>query len=152
MAFDRKTGRLWAGEVGQNLWEEIDIITKGGNYGWNLRESLHPFGVKGIGPRPELIDPIWEYYHHDTGKSITGGTVYRGPRLPELDGAYLYADYVSGRLWALRYDEAQRRVVENRPIASRGLPVLSFGEDERGEVYFLTTTVTGQGIYWFTKR
>jgi glucose/arabinose dehydrogenase/sugar lactone lactonase YvrE len=151
MAFDRKTGQLWAGEVGQNLWEEIDIITKGGNFGWNLRESLHPFGVKGVGPRTELIDPIWEYYHFETGKSITGGTVYRGPRLPELDGAYLSADYVSGRLWALRYDEAQRRVVENRPIASRNLPVLSFGEDEQGEVYFLTTTVTGQGIYWFTK-
>jgi hypothetical protein len=77
--------------------------------------------------------------------------VYRGSRLPELDGAYLYADYVSGRLWALRYDETQRRVVENRPIPSRGLPEMSFGEDERGEIYFLTTTVTGQGIYWFTK-
>jgi glucose/arabinose dehydrogenase len=151
MAFDRKTGELWAGDVGQNLWEEIDIITKGGNYGWNLREALHPFGAKGIGPRPELIDPIWEYYHYDTGKSITGGSVYRGPRLPELDGAYLYADYVSGRLWALRYDGAKRRVVENRPIPSQGLPVMSFGEDERGEVYFLATTLTGHGIYWFSK-
>ncbi len=151
MAFDRKSGRLWAGDVGQNLWEEIDIITKGGNYGWNLREGLHPFGVKGVGPRPELIDPIWEYYHHETGKSITGGTVYRGPRLPELDGYYLYADYVTGRFWALRYDEAQHRVVENRAIASRGLPVMSFGEDEKGEVYFLTATVTGQGIYWFSR-
>jgi hypothetical protein len=59
---------------------------------------------------------------------------------------------VTGRLWALRYDEARRRVVENRPNATRGLPVLSFGEDEKGEVYFLTTTVTGQGIYWFSKR
>jgi glucose/arabinose dehydrogenase len=151
MAFDRKTGQLWAGEVGQNLWEEIDIITKGGNYGWNLRESLHPFGVKGVGPRPELIEPIWEYYHHDTGKSITGGTVYRGPRLLELNGAYLYADYVSGRLWALRYDEAQHRVVENRLIPSRNLSVMSFGEDEQGEVYFLTTTVNGRGIYWFSR-
>jgi glucose/arabinose dehydrogenase len=151
MAFDRKTGRLWAGDVGQNLWEEVDIITKGGNYGWNLRESLHPFGAKGVGPRPELIDPIWEYYHHETGKSITGGTVYRGPRLPELDGAYLYADYVTGRLWAMRYDETKRRVVENRPIPSRALAVMSFGEDERGEVYFLTSTVNGQGIYWFSK-
>lgn len=151
MAFDPETGQLWAGDVGQNLWEEIDIITRGGNYGWNLREGLHPFGAKGVGPRPELIDPIWEYYHHDTGKSITGGTVYRGSRLPVLDGAYLYADYVSGRLWALRYDEAQGRVVENRPVPSRDLPVLSFGEDEAGEVYFLTTTSTGQGIYWFSE-
>ena len=137
--------------MGQNLWEEIDLITKGGNFGWNFRESLHPFGTRGVGPRPELIDPIWEYYHYDTGKSITGGTVYRGARLPELDGAYLYADYVTGRLWALRYDETNRRVVENRSIPSRGLPVMSFGEDERGEVYFLTTTVNGQGIYWFSK-
>jgi glucose/arabinose dehydrogenase len=151
MAFDRKTGRLWAGDVGQNLWEEIDIITKGGNYGWNLREGFHPFGAKGVGPRPDLIEPIWEYYHHDTGKSITGGVVYRGPRLPELNGAYLYADYVSGRLWALRYDDAKGRVVENRPIASRGLPVLSFGEDQQGEVYFLTTTNNGQGIYRFSR-
>ncbi|APW62769.1 PQQ-dependent sugar dehydrogenase [Paludisphaera borealis] len=151
MAFDRKTGWLWAGEVGQNLWEEIDIITKGGNYGWNRREGFHPFGRKGVGPQPDLIEPIWEYYHHDTGKSITGGTVYRGPRLPELDGAYLYADYVSGRLWALRYDEAKGRVVENRPIPSRGLNVMSFSEDEKGEVYFLTTTINGQGIYWFSK-
>lgn len=151
MSFDRKTGWLWAGEVGQNLWEEIDIITKGGNFGWNLRESLHPFGVKGVGPRPDLIDPIWEYSHFDTGKSITGGTVYRGSRLPELEGAYLYADYVTGRLWALRYDAAQRRVVENRSIPSQGLPVLSFGEDEQGDVYFMTTTTTGQGIYRFSR-
>ncbi len=151
MAFDRKTGTLWAGEVGQNLWEEIDIVTKGGNYGWNLREAFHPFGAKGVGPRPDLIEPIWEYYHHDTGKSITGGAVYRGPRLPELDGAYLYADYVSGRLWALRYDEAKRRVVENRPIPSSNLSVMSFGEDQNGEVYFLCASASGQGIYWFSR-
>jgi len=151
MAFDRKTGQLWAGEVGQNLWEELNILQKGGNYGWSVREGLHPFGPKGTGPQPSMIDPIWEYYHHDTGKSVTGGTVYRGPRLAELEGAYLYADYVTGRLWALRYDEAKKRVVENRSITSQNLPVLSFGEDEKGEVYFLTTTLNGQGIYWFTK-
>jgi len=91
MAFDRKTGRLWAGDVGQNLYEEIDIIEKGGNYGWNRREGLHHFGVNGLGPRKNLIDPIWEY-HHDVGKSLTGGCVYRGSRLPELEGAYLYGD------------------------------------------------------------
>ncbi|TNV75078.1 hypothetical protein FGO68_gene14610 [Halteria grandinella] len=151
MAFDKETGTLWAGDVGQNLWEEIDIITKGGNYGWNLREGLHPFGPKGVGPQADLIDPIWEYYHFDTGKSITGGTVYRGSLLPELTGAYLYADYVTGRIWALKYDEAKKRVVENRPIETQNLPVLSFGMDEKGEVYFLTTTVNGQGIYRFTK-
>ncbi len=81
MAFDRKTGKLWASDVGQNLYEEIDIIVKGGNYGWSLREGLHPFSTAGVGPRPDLIEPIWEY-HHDVGKSLTGGLVYRGQAPP----------------------------------------------------------------------
>lgn len=151
MAFDRPTGRLWAGDVGQNLWEEIDLIVKGGNYGWNRREGLHPFGSKGVGPNEKLIDPIWEY-HHDLGKSITGGGVYRGKRLPGLEGSYLYADYVTGKIWALRYDEEKKRVVANRPIADRRLPVLSFGEDEMGDMYLLTYTPTGQGIYRFVPK
>ena len=150
MSFDRKTGKLWAGDVGQNLYEEIDIIQKGGNYGWNLREGLHPFGAKGVGPRKDLIDPIWEY-HHDVGKSLTGGFVYRGKRLPELDGMYLYGDYVTGRIWALRYDEAKARVVANRPIKDKSVPIYSFGEDEQGEVYLMTATPTGKGIYWFVR-
>jgi len=148
IAFDRKTGALWCGDVGQNLYEEIDIITQGGNYGWRLREGLHPFGNDGVGPKPELIEPIWEY-HHDVGKSITGGSVYRGPRLPELDGHYVYADYVSGRIWALKYDDARKHVVANRPIREGGEPIISFGEDEKGELYFMTVTPTGKGLHWF---
>jgi glucose/arabinose dehydrogenase len=146
MSFDRKTGALWAGDVGQNLYEEIDIIVKGGNYGWKLREGLHPFGPKGSGPRKDLIDPIWEY-HHSVGVCIIGGHVYRGKALPELDGAYIYADYISGKIWGLRYDDSAGRVVANRPIRTPGLPVLTFGEDEAGEVYFLTHSLTGKGIY-----
>ncbi|HEV3237019.1 MAG TPA: PQQ-dependent sugar dehydrogenase, partial [Gemmataceae bacterium] len=150
MAFDKKTGKLWASDVGQNLYEEIDILVSGGNYGWNLREGLHPFGDKGVGPRKDLIEPIWEY-HHDIGKSLTGGCVYHGPRLKELDGAYLYADYVSGKIWALRYDDAKKRVVANQPIRDPKAAVMSFGEDEKGEVYFMTYSATGKGIYWFVK-
>ena len=101
MSFDKKTGKLWAADVGQNLYEEINIIRKGGNYGWNRREGLHPFGAKGVGPNKDMIEPIWEY-SHDIGKSITGGTVYRGKALPELDGYYLHADYVSSKIWAAR--------------------------------------------------
>lgn len=134
LSFDRETGVCWAADVGQDLWEEINIIKKGGNYGWNLREAKHKFGDKGVGPRKDLIDPIWEY-HHDIGKSITGGYVYRGKLLPELVGSYLYADYVTGRVWALRYDEAKQKVTANRPIESDRLPIMSFGEDEQGEVY-----------------
>jgi glucose/arabinose dehydrogenase/sugar lactone lactonase YvrE len=148
MAFDRKTGKLWTSDVGQNLYEEIDILTAGGNYGWSIREGLHPFSANGVGPRKDLIDPIWEY-HHDTGKSLTGGSVYRGKKLPELEGYYLYADYVIPRIWGLRYDEAKGRVVANRPIRDPNLPVMSFGEDEEGEVYFLTYSVSGKGIYRF---
>lgn len=150
MGFDRKTGQLWAADVGQNLYEEIDIVRKGGNYGWNRREGLHPFGARGLGPRKDLIDPIWEY-HHDVGKSVTGGTPYRGGRVPELDGYYIYGDYVSGRVWALKYDEKLGRVTENRPVAGPNLPVYSFGEDEQGEMYMLTATNTARGIYRFGK-
>jgi glucose/arabinose dehydrogenase len=150
MAFDRKTGKLWTSDVGQNLYEEIDILVSGGNYGWSVREGLHPFSENGSGPRKDLIDPIWEY-HHDVGKSMTGGTVYRGKRFPELEGGYLYADYVTNRIWALWYDEAKGRVVANRPIPDPHVPVMSFGEDETGEVYFLTYSPTGKGIYQFVR-
>jgi glucose/arabinose dehydrogenase len=150
MAFDRPTKVLWAADVGQNLYEEIDHITPGGNYGWNLREGLHPFGADGVGPRKDLIDPIWEY-PHDVGKSITGGCVYRGERLPELQGLYLYADYVSNRLWALGYDADKKRVVRNHPIPDKGVPILSFGEDEKGEVYLMTFSGSGRGVYHFVR-
>lgn len=151
MGFDRKTGQLWAADVGQNLYEEINLIRKGGNYGWNRREGLHPFGARGSGARKDFIDPIWEY-HHDIGKSITGGTVYRGSQVPELNGHYVYGDYVSGRVWGLKYDDKKARVVANRPIQGPNLPVYSFGEDEKGEMYMLTATGTGRGIYWFGPR
>jgi glucose/arabinose dehydrogenase/sugar lactone lactonase YvrE len=150
MSFDRKTGRLWAADVGQNLFEEIDLIEKGGNYGWNRREGLHPFGARGSGPREEYVEPIWEY-HHDVGKSCTGGHVYRGKALPELEGYYLHADYVTSKIWALKYDEKAGRVTENRSIKDPAQPVLSFGEDEAGELYFLTVSNTGKGIYRFVK-
>jgi glucose/arabinose dehydrogenase len=145
MSFDKKTGKLWAGEVGQNLYEEINIIEKGGNYGWSLRESLHPFSKAGVDVNNKMIEPIWEY-HHNLGKSITGGHVYRGKNLPELDGHYLYGDYVTTKIWALKYDESKKRVTANRPIRDTNVPILSFGEDEAGEVYLLTTTISGRGI------
>jgi glucose/arabinose dehydrogenase len=150
MSFDSKTGQGWFGEVGQNLWEEINLLEKGANYGWNIRESLHPFSPKGVGYRPELTDPIWEY-HHSVGKSITGGHVYRGKQLPELEGMYLYADYVPGKLWALKYDFEKKRVVANRPIKDFGSPIMSYGEDENGEVYLMTFSPTGKGISRFVR-
>jgi glucose/arabinose dehydrogenase len=144
---------LWAADVGQDTWEEIDLIVKGGNYGWNIREALHPFVAKGRRARKNavkpagVIDPIWEY-DHNIGKSITGGSVYRGKKIPELEGAYVYADYVAGKLWALRYDFDQKRVTANRPIPVAGNPpVMSFGVDQDGEMYFTTASAKGQGVF-----
>ncbi len=150
LAFDRASGDLWVADVGQNLWEEINVVTRGGNYGWNLREGAHLFGANGVGAREDLVDPVWEY-DHEVGRSITGGFVYRGKRLPGLVGAYLYADYVSGRLWALRYDVAAKKVVSNHALHTDSKQVISFGEDEMGEVYFMVVDPKGQGIYRFDK-
>ena len=133
--FDRESGALWAADLGQDEWEEINLIKPGGNYGWNLREGRHPFGAGGFSQTENLIEPIWEY-DHSVGKSITGGYVYRGSRVPALVGAYLYADYVTGQIWALRYDAEQEKVVSNRSIRTSGSPVITFGEDDQGEVYF----------------
>lgn len=145
MSFDRKTGQGWFADVGQNLYEEINLLQKGGDYGWSHRESFHPFGPKSLPVNDKMIEPIWEY-NHILGKSITGGFVYRGKQFPELDGWYLYADYVSGKIWALKYDFEKKRVVANREIANRGLPIMSFGEDENGELYLMTFSASGQGI------
>ncbi len=150
-SFDRKTGHMWVADVGQNLFEEIDIVTKGGNYGWNLRESAHPFGAKQATETTKLIDPIWEY-DHEVGKSITGGYVYRGKQFPELVGAYVYADYVTGKIWALKYDEANKKVIWNKSIPSPKFPIMSFGEDAQGELFFMIESANGRGIHRFAKQ
>ncbi|GIW97416.1 MAG: hypothetical protein KatS3mg111_0749 [Pirellulaceae bacterium] len=151
IAFDRATGRLWTGDVGQELWEEIDVVVKGGNYGWSRREGSHGFGNK---PQPELvsplIDPVWEY-DHGVGKSVTGGRVYRSERLPELQGKYIYADYVSGAIWALSYDPEAGVATTNEQVIASGIPVLAFGEDADGEVYYMIDSAQGNCIYKFER-
>ncbi len=131
-SFDRFSGELWAGDVGQNQWEEIDIITRGGNYGWNIMEGTHCFDPPSNCASSGLILPIYEY-DHSVGRSITGGHVYRGPRLVRLQGAYLYGDYVDKQVWALR--RTKNGEIENELLALSPSPIASFGEDESGEVY-----------------
>jgi len=146
LAFDKKSGALWAADVGQDIWEEINIVVKGGNYGWNKREGMHQFRADGSQPKPEYIEPIWEY-HHDLGRSITGGAVYRGTQVPALEGKYVYSDYIRGTVWALTYDAAAKKVLANQTVGKNVLPVVSFGEDEAGELYFLTS---GNRCFRFT--
>ena len=133
-SFDRETGDLWAADVGQNQYEEVDIIRPGRNYGWNVMEGSHCFRREGCDTRG-LELPVVEY-GRDGGCSVTGGYVYRGRRLPSLYGAYLYGDFCSGKIWALRHDGAA--VTEQMLIADTGLSISSFGEDASGEVYVLT--------------
>ncbi len=103
MSFDPATGELWAGDVGQNAWEEVDIIERGGNYGWNEREGAHPFKPSDA-PPDRFIEPVFEY-GRDEGGSITGGHVYRGKDHPSMDGLYIFGDYMSGNIWALSRDQ-----------------------------------------------
>lgn len=131
-SFDRETGDLWLGDVGEADWEEINVIEKAGNYGWRLREGRHDFEGARRDDRPDnLIEPIHEYPHAE-GQAIVGGYVYRGPAIPELRGYYVYADHVSGKVWALKYEDG--KVKENHLLLAVPHPS-SFGEDPTGELY-----------------
>ncbi len=132
-SFDRKTGQLWGGDIGQDLWEMIYRIEKGGNYGWSVREGNHPFRPeRSNGPTP-ILDPIVDHSHTDF-RSITGGYFYYSDRLPELNGAYVYGDYDTGRVWTLRYEDGQVR--DHRQLTDTQLRVIEFAQDDAGEVYF----------------
>lgn len=134
-SFDPVSGDLWAADVGQNDYEEVDIIRPGANYGWNIMEGAHcyPSTIRTC-DRRNLQLPIIEYTH-DEGCSITGGYVYRGRRLPALEGAYVYADFCSGRIWALRYDGS--KVTDHALLTDTPLTIPSFGLDENGEIFIL---------------
>jgi glucose/arabinose dehydrogenase len=134
-SFDSETGLLWAGDVGQSSWEEIDIITKGANYGWNIMEGLHCYSPASGCDQSGLTLPIAEYDHSRGRCSITGGYVYRGDQTPSLQGYYIYGDYCSGEIWALAYDG--NVVTENTLLAKSGLSITSFGEDLAGNLYIL---------------
>ncbi len=130
-SFDRATSRLFLADVGQNRWEEIDLVARGGNYGWRIMEGAHCFNPETGCRTTGLILPIAEY-GRDLGCSVTGGYVYRGTRIRDLVGRYLFSDYCTGRLWSLR-ESGGRWVMEE--LRATGLTVSSFGEDQAGELY-----------------
>ncbi len=132
-SFDRATGQLWVADVGQNLWEEVDHVTRGGNYGWAIREGNHCYGSLSCTERG-LIAPVAEYSHL-YGCSITGGYVYRGSAIPSLRGTYLYGDFCSGRIWGLNADA--RPAAAPVQLLDSGLRISSFGEDRAGEIYVI---------------
>ncbi len=136
ISFDTATGDLWAGEVGQDLWEMVLLIQKGGNYGWSVTEGAHPFRPeRKKGPTP-ILKPVAEH-HHTEARSITGGFIYHGKKYPYLRGAYVYGDFDTGRVWALKYDKKAERVTEHKELAKTRLRIVAWAQDHEGEVYAL---------------
>ncbi|MFC4600619.1 PQQ-dependent sugar dehydrogenase [Cohnella hongkongensis] len=134
-SFDEETGKLWAADVGQNRFEEINLIERGGNYGWRLMEGEECFNPKSGCEKEELIEPLLAY-GRDDGVSVTGGYVYRGDELEDLKGWYVYADYGMGTIWALR--ERADGTAEHRTLLQSEENVTSFGLDSAGELYLCT--------------
>lgn len=150
MSFDRETGDLWAGDVGQNQWEEIDVVRAGGNYGWRYREGKQRFSRDEPPADLELLDPVVDYPRSD-GISVTGGHVYRGSARPEAIGAYLYADYQSGRIWGIRAVDGVMTEGPKQVARLRNSLISSFGEDAEGELWICTfegDPTSGVGAIW----
>jgi len=136
-SFDRHGGMLWLADVGQNKWEEVDLVVSGGNYGWRVMEGTHCYNPDRA-CRPEgLIFPIAEYGHEQGRCSVTGGYVYRGHAMPALHGTYLFGDYCSGELFAISAEANTRHSNVPQVLLQTGLRISSFGEDETGELYIV---------------
>ena len=130
-SFDRKTGELWAGDVGQNSWEEINIVKLGENHGWRLLEGKHCFKPdEGCRQSDNVTMPVTEYANAGPRCSVIGGYVYRGSDVASLQGTYLFADYCSGEIFGFRDGKQQ-------VLLDTDLQITSFGEDEKGELYVI---------------
>lgn len=142
-SFDRMTGDLFIGDVGQNLWEEIDYLPAGSsgeiNFGWRCMEGTHPYSDLPPCDDPvflsSLIDPIAEYSHSE-GQSVTGGFVYRGERYPAMRGLYFFADYAQGKIWSMHLAQSGLWSTPTLEV-DVNFSISAFGEDEAGEVYVL---------------
>lgn len=137
MSFDRETGDLYFGDVGQNQWEEVNFQPAdspgGENYGWNIMEGSYRYSGEPV--KDGLVPPFAEYSHAEGGCSVTGGYVYRGEMLTDLTGVYLFADYCSGLVWSSYRDAAD--IWQTNLFLDTGMTVSSFGEDEAGELYVI---------------
>jgi glucose/arabinose dehydrogenase len=135
-SFDRVTGKLIAGDVGQDSFEEVDIITKAGNFGWNKMEASHCYPPGSSCSTAGLILPIMEYAHNaGGGEAIIGGFVYRGSAIARLAGAYVFGDLSSGHIWAGVQDSSGNW--SQTLVLNHNLTASSFGQDAAGELYLL---------------
>jgi glucose/arabinose dehydrogenase len=131
MCIDQKTGHIWCAQNGQDLWEQAFLVKKGDNYGWSVMEGSHPFWLnRKLAPVP-LTKPTVEH-HHSEARSLTGGLVYYGKNHPDLVGHYIYGDYSTGKIWAVKHDG--EKILSHREIADTRLTITGFGTDSNGEI------------------
>ena len=128
---DSKTGHLWLGNNGQDMWEQVYLVERGANYGWSVFEGGHPFYSKRtLGPTPHVLPTV--DHPHSEARSLTGGVVYYGNKLPELQGAYVYGDYSTGKIWAIKHDGAS--ILWQREIADTPFQISAISLDGEGEL------------------
>lgn len=133
MTFDSVTGNLWCGDIGWQEWENIFLIKRGGNYGWAATEGSNVIDLRRKGGPSPITPPVVTHSHAESA-SIIGGFVYRGRRFPELQGAYIYGDYETGKIWALWHDGTQ--ITRQEEIADTPFAIVTFAQGEDGEIYF----------------
>ncbi len=142
-SFDRQGGALWLGNVGSSQREEVDRLTKGGNYGWRCFEGTRNTGITcGSPPQDQLQAPIAEY-DHTLGIAVSGGYVYRGTAMPGLAGRFVFGDYGSGRIWNIATDTAPTKTMTAAEAASTGLAIASFAEEQNGEILVVDRSAGG---------
>lgn len=145
IACDKQTGHIWVGQNGQDVWESAMLVQKGANYGWSVMEGSHPFYLeRKAGPTP-FVKPTVEH-HHSEARSLTGGIVYYGKRFPELRGAYLYGDYSTGHIWAVKHDG--QKLVWHKKVAITPLKITAFSTDSKGELLICDHNKAGEGGFY----
>lgn len=145
MTVDRKTGHVWVGNNGQDLWEQVYLVRKGDNYGWSVYEGGHPFYLnRALGPAP-YVKPTLEH-HHSEARSLTGGIVYYGDKFPELRGAYIYGDHSTGKIWAAKHDG--KSLLWHKELADTPFHISGFGTNSQGELLICDYVGNGEGALY----
>jgi uncharacterized repeat protein (TIGR03806 family) len=143
---DKESGRVWVGNNGQDLWEQVFLVERGANYGWSVMEGSHPFYLnRRAGPTP-FSKPACEHPHSEA-RSLTGGVVYYGEKLPELRGAYIYGDHSTGKIWGVKHDGKQ--IVWHKELADTTLNIPGFGHDSHGELLVLDHRGDEKGGFYY---
>ncbi len=145
ITYDAKLKQLWVGQNGQDLWEQAFLVKKGENYGWSVTEGSHPFYLTRKAAPVPITKPTVEH-HHSEARSLTGGVVYHGDKNPDLKGAYIYGDYSTGHIWAVKH--TGEKIEWHKKIAITTLRLTNFSLDRDGELLICHHAATGDGGFF----